>query len=118
MYWDKSDVYNNIKYLYCMFLGCSSLHNISDIYKFDINNNNMDLIFNGCEKLKNIPDRLKLLKFNIKNIEKLKLNKMKIIYDNKENNIIRIFGKDDTMIYNLKTYNSYLLLYYFLLILL
>ena len=44
---------NNIKYFYCMFFGCSSLYNISNISKFDIKNNkNIDLIFHGCKILK------------------------------------------------------------------
>ena len=90
---------NNIKYLYCMFLGCSSLHTISDISKFNIKNNkNTDLMFYDCKQLNNIPDILKLSKCNIKNIGNIKLNKMPIIYDNKkgnkDNKRVRIFGEE------------------------
>ena len=78
---------NKVKYLYCMFLGYSSLYNISDISKLDTKKiQNMDLIFYNCKKLNNIPDIFNFSKYN-----KITIT---ITYNIDKQNKIRIFGKE------------------------
>ena len=48
---------NIINYFDYMFLGCSSLNNISDFSKWDKTNiNSMNSLFYECTKLKHIPN--------------------------------------------------------------
>ena len=81
---------NNAKNLNYMFLGCLSLNNIWDIYKWVISNiNSMNSVFYDCQNLKLLPC---ITNSNTKNLPKK--NELLIIYDNLYGkNSIRIFGK-------------------------